>query len=124
MPTNPHNTPHRIITAGRFSSIEEIKAANAKAGRYWFSTATLAFFRSNVGTNLYGECVFVSSEKQGDSPRRYSVRIATADGDIETLGAFAQYDTLGEAVAVAKVAGAAIQQGLPLFLQDGVMVER
>ena len=118
-------TTTRTLTPASLATIEAVQEANRTAGLYWFSTATLAFFRSRILPTIYGGCVFVSSEQHGtDNPRVYSVRIAIEGGDIETLGNFGCYETRGEAVAVAKTAAAAIQQGLPIYLRDGVMVQR
>ena len=118
-------TTTRTTAPATLASIEEAKTANAAAGRFWFSTATLAFFRSRILPTIYGGCVFVSSEQRGDSgPRRYSVRLALANGDIETLGTFQQYETRQAAVAAAKFAAAALSQGLALEVRDGLMVQR
>ena len=83
------------------TTLQDIKVANHKAGRYWFSPATLRFFESRVGKRVHegpGGIYFVSSEQYrrplsgGCDPRRYTVRQFNPDtGDIDTVGEFQQW---------------------------------
>ena len=85
-----------------FKSLQEIMDLNRKEGRFFFSPATLAFFNSKVHCGPYQGKHFVTSEKDGRNPRRYTVRTALPDGTIETLGDFQGYGTLASATAAAK----------------------
>ena len=73
---------------GPWDSIYDIRAANRAAGQHWFDPDTLRFFASRVGETIYGGRYFLSSEKSGfDDPTRvWSVREATPDARIETVG--------------------------------------
>lgn len=76
----------------RFDSIEDVIRANQAAGQHFFDPATLRFFRSRCGRELYGGLYFVTSEQfDAHAPRLYTVRKARADGRIETVGEFQQY---------------------------------
>lgn len=83
-----------------FNTIDEIKRANADAGLNWFAKETMRFFGSRIGSAVYGGRYFVSSEQDnyGNGDRRYTVRLAEANGQIETVGEFCQYATRSEAV--------------------------
>lgn len=87
-----------------FTSMRHVREANRDHGHYWFEPATLRFFRSRPGRRLYGGRYFISSEQFVGSngyraPRRYTVREVSADGSIDTVGAFQAYETRAQAVA-------------------------
>ncbi len=64
----------------------------------FFSPETMRFFQSRVGQSLYGGRIFITSERyDAFVPRRYTIRIATADGRVLTLGTFQQYRTSAQA---------------------------
>ena len=87
-----------------FDTIGDVKAANARAGFHFFSRDTLRFFSSRISSHVYGHGVIVTSEKGPfeDSPRRYTVRLALPDGQVESLGEFEQFATSGQAHAFAR----------------------
>jgi hypothetical protein len=60
-----------------FFTIRQIKQANRAAGQYWFSPATMRFFKSRVLEGVYGGRYFVTSEKGPSGVRLYSVREVT-----------------------------------------------
>ena len=85
---------------------------------HWFDAETMRFFRCRVGSYGYtgdgGATVyFVSSEQfvwlGHVAPRRYSVRVCDADGDIDTAGEFQAYASRGAADRAARKLAA--QQG-------------
>lgn len=96
-----------------FTTIDEIKAANAARGDFWFSPDTMRFFRSRiVGKVMFGH-YFVTSEKSNDydAKRRYTVRYAHDDGEVTTIGEFRQWNTPDQARAAIRAhhaAGASI----------------
>jgi len=78
-------------------TIGNIKYANKQAGFYWFEPATLRFFASRIGRNVYqgaGGIYFVSSEQFTESSgytlgRKYTVRQFNPEtGDVDTVGEF------------------------------------
>ena len=85
-----------------FTSIADVKRANADLGNFWFAPDTLAAFDSRIGKALTGGRWFVSSERGTDETRRYTLRRANADGSISTEGSFQQYDTSADATREAK----------------------
>lgn len=62
----------------QYTSIEQIKDANARAGKYFFSDGAMRFFNSRVSDVVHtgpGGVYFVTSEKfDWKTPRRYTVR--------------------------------------------------
>lgn len=87
-----------------------IRHANEDAGLYWFSPATLRFFRSRVSAAVYqgtGGIYFVTSEQGPNMSREYSVRrFDPAIGGVDTHGEFQAYATAAQAHGAAKRAAA------------------
>jgi hypothetical protein len=93
-----------------FESLANIRAANYNIGHHWFDAGTLRFFGSRVHDELYGGRYFVTSERDSGfgslgaawgGARRYTVRVANADGSIDTVGEFGQYASRSGAHAAA-----------------------
>lgn len=89
-------------TIGNFYSVSQIKANNARNGRYFFSKGAMKGFNSRVHDVVYSGCVFVTSERNNmpysaPQPRVYTVRVAMADGSIQTFGDLGDYATRAEA---------------------------
>jgi hypothetical protein len=80
-----------------FTHIGEIRYENQRSGHHWFDPATLRYFGCKVGRKVYGGRYFISSEQDEFGAwqyrRRYTIRMANADGTIETIGEFGQYAT-------------------------------
>lgn len=90
-----------------FTTIDEIKAANAADGQTWFAPAEMRFFRTRLSRTVYAGRYFITSEQTyshtyGPSARCYSIREAHPDGSITTVGEFGEYDTLTEAKRAAR----------------------
>ena len=103
-------------TIGNFYSISQIKATNARSGRYFFSKGATKSFNSRVHDDVYDGCVFVTSEKNdmpysAPQPRVYTVRIAMDDGSIQTYGSLGDYATRYDAHSTAKWLGKALKLG-------------
>lgn len=97
-------------------STSQIIANNARNGYYFFSKGALKSFNSRVHDVVYGNCVFVTSEKNDipycrPQPRVYTVRIAMADGSIETYGNMGDYATRAQAHRQAEWLGNALRDG-------------
>lgn len=111
------------ITIGKFNSVYEIKRTNEDNGRYFFSPATMRSFKSRVHDAVYSGCVFVTSEKNdmpycAPQPRVYTVRIALADGSIETFGSLGDYSSRAQAHREAEWLGKALRDGLVAYNQN------
>jgi hypothetical protein len=101
----PHTREELIMSKGTltYRSMDEVRAAHHG---HWFDASTLRFFRSRVSDTIYGGRFFVTSEQDGDHPRRYTIRVAHPEGAIDTVGAFQQYATGSGAHKAAQRLGA------------------
>lgn len=79
----------------RILSTDVIRKANASSGFFFFQPEAMRFFRSRVSSVAYrgdGGTYFVTSERFNErSPRRFTVRAASDDGRIDTVGEFQAY---------------------------------
>ena len=86
-----------------FRTIAEIASANTSAGWHWFSPDSLQFFNCRLRDDwvlpIPGGALFVSSEKLEGEDRRYSVRRAWVDGQVDTVGDFLGHASVSEAKA-------------------------
>lgn len=78
--------------------MDEVIEANEATGQNWFSQSTMDWFRSVIETPLIRGRYFVTSERDGDYPRRYTVRRVADDATIETVGEFQGYGTVASAL--------------------------
>jgi len=86
-----------------FETMKDVVAANAAIGNHWFDPATKRFFRSRIGSTLYGGKYFVSSEQfDDDSPRLYTIRCVYPRGSIGTVGRFQEYASRSDAIRAIK----------------------
>lgn len=95
------------MTTVRFSNMTDIKTANRELGHHFFDADTMRFFRSRVESDVIGGRYFITSEQYESStgeraPRRYTVRVAKNNGDVDTVGEFQAFSTKAEAVAEAR----------------------
>jgi hypothetical protein len=75
-----------------FSTISDVRAANKTSGDFWFDRKTMRFFNSIIESKLYSGRYFITSERFEPSyPKRYSIREATGDGDVKTVGEFQRF---------------------------------
>jgi hypothetical protein len=83
-----------------FRTIEQVKKLNAAIGHTWFAPETMRFFASHVLPTIYGGKYFISSEEDtyGNYARKFTIRIAYRDGQIDTVGDFQAYETAEEAI--------------------------
>lgn len=96
----------QFLDRGRFLE-DEIKRRAEKGSPHFFDKDTMRFFSSRVSELMWSEgelkdyqksnIYFITSEAHAGSARAFTVRIIDADGDINTLGKFQGFSTLGEA---------------------------
>lgn len=86
----------------RWTSVGAVRAANASNGGRWFEPGALRFFKSRIGDCIIGGRFFVSSEKDPDEVRRYSIRAVADDGSIDTVGDFQGWRTAASAKSAAR----------------------
>lgn len=101
---------------GNFNQTFQIKRANENNGYYFFSPGAMRGFNSRVHDVVYGGCVFVTSERNdipysAPQPRVYTVRIAMANGSIETFGSMGDYATRAQAHRQAEWLAKALKNG-------------
>ena len=109
-----------MYTIGTFSTISQIKRLNESNGRYFFSAGAMRSFNCRVHENLYGGCVFVTSEKNdmpfcAPQPRIYTVRVAFDDATIQTYGSLGDYATRSAAHADARWLAAGLKAGTIVY---------
>jgi len=91
-----------------FETLTEIKAAALAEGSHWFDKGSMRFFHTQISPptlfHRAGRCFFISSEcmTPGETPRKWNVREALADGSILTLGEFMAHESRVEAVQFLK----------------------
>lgn len=91
-----------------FETVNEVRQANKSIGNHWFSKQSMSFFRTHVtgGDKLINKRYFITSEQfvssQGVAdPRKYTIRIALPNGQVDTIGEFQAYATKKEAIKAA-----------------------
>lgn len=98
-------TKEQVQTLPNFNTLYRLKAFHEDKGFYFFSQDTMRFFKSRIHSDVYGGCVFVTSERQYGRRRYFTVRYIDARGNIETVGEFQGFDTRSKAHTFAKNLG-------------------
>lgn len=131
MPTESHTV---INLATGYNRLGDLRKANARAGLFFFSPDTMAFFDSKVESDLYAGALFITSERPPASlrvgewkRRRFTLRAALHGGGVCTVGAFGAYPTRAKAhkaamryAAELRDDGQAIRDGLCLTFASPV----
>lgn len=89
-----------MATTTTFRDLDQIIAANEALGRYFFSAGAMQFFNSRVSKRIHvgpGGTFIVTSERDRNLPRRYTVRQVLPDGEIADAGEFQQWSTSAQA---------------------------
>ncbi len=90
---------------------EIIAAANGGESPYWFSEESMAWFNTLLCSKVYpvaDGAYFVTGERSGSEPRKWTVRFCSDDGSIENIGTFQQYEDAKAAHWAARGAAQAI----------------
>lgn len=82
-----------------FANLREVVKANDEAGRHWFETDTMEFFKSRLETDLFDGRYFITSERGPFGPRAFTIHLADEKAHIHTVGDFMAYKTLEDAKA-------------------------
>lgn len=89
-----------------FNTLNDLKRINERNGLFFFDRATMQFWYSRVSErvyrNAYGMYIVTSEKADHYAERRYTVRYATPQGDIFTVGEFMQYRSAHQAHKAAK----------------------
>lgn len=100
-----------------FVSVYDLRGAVVESGCHFFDRDTLRFFRSRIGSNIYGGRLFVTSEQAGDdSPRLYTIRMVRQYLDrpmldVTTVGGFQRFKSYSGAHSAARKLGAQLRSG-------------
>ncbi len=87
-------------------TLNEFKELNKSKGFHWFSKGTMRYFKSRISNWDSVTGYFITSEHGPgnasetffNGPRKFSIRKANFDnGNVDTIGQFQQYNTLGAA---------------------------
>jgi len=92
-------TQKEFIKSGQYL-IKEVEKRAEKGAKYFFSPDAMRFFSSRICQLCWkkdNDIFFVTSEKNGNSYRKYTIRKSSTSGDITTMGEFQAYDTINEA---------------------------
>jgi len=91
--------PYPGFNKGRMT-IQEAKMINKEKGKHFFDKDTMKFFDSRIETDAlrFGQLIddkyFVTSEKDGDQPRKFTVReFNPLTGGVSTVGDFQEFST-------------------------------
>ena len=81
-----------------YNTMTEFKNKNKSEGYHFFDDDTMEFFNSKIETSLFSDDTFITSE-QGPhhNSKKYTIRKALADGSVETVSEFCEFDSLKEA---------------------------
>lgn len=92
--------------------LDDIVKRNGVTGGKWFDPSSMRFFGCRLLSPIYplkdGRALFVTSERDRypggawNGQRRYTLRGALANGEIQTVGEFGEYDTARQAHAAAR----------------------
>lgn len=87
----------------KIANMEMLQDHATYVGNPWFSEGTMSFFKTKLYPNLVqlpdngdgaGRGLFITSEKRGSEPRRFTVRIFVATRDtlsVDTIGEFQEH---------------------------------
>lgn len=115
-----------MIDHNWFSSLNDLKYKLERGGNFFFSPNTMRFFNSRSLPTLYGKNrIFITSEKNGEERRLYSLRIVERKDDkygIDTIGDFQAFLTSHSAKRVASYVGTLDRAGLlPDYFEYGML---
>ena len=92
------------IETTNFSNVNEVRQANKAIGHHWFDASSMRFFNSHVNgaDKLINKRFFISSEQfDSNSPRLFTIRVVSPNGEVNTYGEFQGYKTRKEAITAA-----------------------
>lgn len=107
-------TKTQVKNMANVNQVFQLQRLHENNGGYFFSKDSMRFFNSRIHTDVYGGCVFVTSEKNKSGyheyPRLYTVRYMDANGSTHTVGDFQGFETRSKAHTFAKNIGIKIEQ--------------
>lgn len=112
-----------------FVSVSALRKAVVESGSHFFDHDALRFFRSRIGSNIYGGRLIVTSEQAGDDrPRLYTLRMVRQYLDhsmlhMTTVGGFQRFSSYAAAHSAARKLGDQLRSGAirPCDIDDDVI---
>ena len=89
-----------FLKSGQYLISEVKTLADNGYSKYWFSTDTMRFFNCRVSElcwKIKDEIYFITSEKQPNYNRYYTIRLCFPNGEIKTVDDFQKYKNINEA---------------------------
>ena len=100
---------HHLGNLAQCRAVYQLRNLHERNGGYFFSEGAMRSFSSRIHSDVYGGCVFVTSEKNRswryNYPRLYTVRYMDGDGNTHTVGDFQGFETRSKAHTFAKNLG-------------------
>jgi len=100
---------HHENNLAQCRTVYQLRELHERNGGYFFSEGAMRSFSSRIHSDVYGGCVFVTSEKNRswryNYPRLYTVRYMDGDGNTHTVGDFQGFETRSKAHTFAKNLG-------------------
>ena len=93
-------TYSKFLKSGQYLISEVKTLAENGYSKYWFSTDTMRFFNCRISElcwKIRDEIYFISSEKQPNYNRLYTIRLCLPNGEIKTINEFQEYKNMNEA---------------------------
>jgi hypothetical protein len=107
-------TKEQVKNMANVRQVFQLKRLHESNGGFFFKEDTMRSFSSRIHSDVYGGCVFVTSEKncswRYEYPRLYTVRYMDSTGNTRTVGEFQGFETRSKAHAFAKNIGIEIEQ--------------
>ena len=107
-------TKQQVKNLANVNLVSQLKQLHENNGGYFFSEGAMRSFSSRIHSDVYGGCVFVTSEKNNswryNYPRLYTVRYMDNTGSTHTIGEFQGFETRSKAHTFAKNIGIKIDQ--------------
>ena len=88
-----------------YKYISQIKYASKAIGSHFFSEGAMRVWGSRIHSQVYGGCIFVTSETRPFFARAYTIRMIDSTGSIRTIGEYQEHDTRYSAHSYAKYLG-------------------
>ena len=92
---------HQIGNLAQCNQTFQLIRLHEKYGGYFFTKDSMRFFSSRIHSDVYGGCVFVTSEKnksyRHEYSRLYTVRYMDNTGNTHTAGEFQGFETRSKA---------------------------
>lgn len=105
---------HHENNLAQCRTVYQLRELHERNGGYFFSEGAMRSFSSRIHSDVYGGCVFVTSEKNRswryNYPRLYTVRYMDGDGNTHTVGDFQGFETRSKAHTFAKNLGEWIEK--------------